>query len=426
MGSLTRFNLRHILSLSAIETLVETGTGRGNSLVWAVEAGLRTLYSVEQEAALFAHCVQRFADHPQVHLHQGHFVAFLTDIAAKQLPCGFYFLDAHLTGGADFGMAPYADPAAREDSYSLLDVLAVLLKTDLSRSIIVIDDARMYFDGAFQAGVCPEFARRWQDRAALAERLRPLEATHAIHLLRHDEGYLVIVPKTLAFDQHRWLMVRAQDSSGPVAFLPNVPGVTGISIQRRLADSRFATRYFRGHGIDIGGSPDSLAAYKELFPLIQNVFVYDQPYGDGQILDNVPDAMFDFLYSSHCLEHLRDPREALMNWIRVVKPEGHLVVTVPDEDLYEQGIWPSRLNSDHKISFTIAKSNSWSPVSVNVLDLLGEFREQVDILSLTRIDHGYREKSLPRTIDQTRTPLAECAIEFVLRKKKDVTDQISS
>ena len=32
MGSLTRLNLRHILSLSAIDTLVETGTGRGNSL----------------------------------------------------------------------------------------------------------------------------------------------------------------------------------------------------------------------------------------------------------------------------------------------------------------------------------------------------------------------------------------------------------
>ena len=262
MGSLTRLNLRHILSLSAIDTLVETGTGQGNSLAWAVEAGFRTLYSVEQEIALFAHCEQRFTDHPQVHLHQGHCVAFLTDINTRELLNAFYFLDAHFTGGADFGMTSYADSAAREDSYPLLDELGVLLKTDLSQSIIVIDDARMYFDGAFQAGVCPEFARRWQDRAALMERLRPLESTHAIHLMRHDEGYLVIVPKTLAFDQRRWLMVRAEDSTGLVAFLPNVPGVTGISIQRRLADSRFATRYFRGHGIDIGGSPDSLAAYR--------------------------------------------------------------------------------------------------------------------------------------------------------------------
>lgn len=417
MGSLNRFNLRHILPLSATDILVETGSGRGNSLAWAVQAGFRELYSVEQEAALFEHCRQRFAEYPQVHLHQGHCVAFLEDIAAMKLPRAFYFLDAHFTGGADFGLTTYAESAGKEESYPLLDELEALLKADLSQSIIVIDDARMYFDGDFQAGICPEFARRWQDRPALTERLRPLEATHTVHLLRQDEGYLLIVPKSIAFDPYRWLTVRARDSSGTVPFRPNVPGVTGISIQRRLADSRFATRYFRGCGIDIGGSPDSLAAYKELFPLIQNVFVYDQPYGDGQVLDNVPDATFDFLYSSHCLEHLRDPREALTNWIRVVKPGGHLVVGVPDEDLYEQGVWPSRFNSDHKISFTIAKPQSWSPVSVNVLDLVGGLRDSVDILSLARIDHGYREASLPRTIDQTRTPLAECAIEFVLKKR---------
>ena len=36
---------------------------------------------------------------------------------------------------------------------------------------------------------------------------------------------------------------------------------------------------------------------------------------------------------------------------------------VPDEDLYEQTIWPSAFNSDHKSTFRLDKPSSWSPSS---------------------------------------------------------------
>jgi SAM-dependent methyltransferase len=165
-----------------------------------------------------------------------------------------------------------------------------------------------------------------------------------------------------------------------------ISGVTSISILRRVHDARFATRYFRGDGIDVGGGIDSIALYQELFPGIRNCFVYDQQHGDAQLLANVRDASFDFLYSSHCLEHLRDPVEALRNWLRVVKPGGHLVVEVPDEDLYEQGHWPSR------------------------------FAGEAQVLSAQLLDQGFRYGLAGRNFDQTRTPSAECGIEFVLRK----------
>lgn len=422
MGSLTRFNLRHIIEHAGVDTLVETGTGRGNSLAWAVQAGFKSLHSVEQVAELYALCKERFANAPQVRLAQGESLDFLKDyvdaaLKAKQSPKTAYFLDAHFAGGADFGLTTYAESAAREDSYPLLEELKVLLKLDLAGSVIIVDDARMYFDGPYERGECPEWARRWHEREALIELLKALDDTHSVHLLREDEGYLVVFPKATPFAKGRCLMVRPSDSSGPVNFLPNVPGATCISIQRRLADSRFATRYFRGAGLDIGGGQDSLAAYRELFPLVQNVFVYDRPYGDAEVLDNVSDNSFDFVYSSHCLEHMRDPKAALANWVRVTKPGGHLVISVPDEDLYEQGVWPSRFNHDHKHTFTIAKATSWSPVSINLLDFLGAFRDQVEIFGISRIDHGYRYASLPRTVDQTRTPLAESAIEFILQKR---------
>lgn len=210
--------------------------------------------------------------------------------------------------------------------------------------------------------------------------------------------------------------VRPTDPVQELRLYTGVPGVTSISILRRLADARFGNRWFAGVGLDIGGGIDSLALFTELFPRIQKVLIYDQPQGDAQLLDNVEDNSFDFVFSSHCLEHVRDPYEALRNWIRVVKPQGHLIINVPDEDLYEQGVWPSRFNSDHKTSWTIDKERSWSPVSVNVLDLLRSVRSLVQPLKIEQVDNGYRYGLMNRGVDQTRTPIAEAAIEFVLRK----------
>lgn len=193
-----------------------------------------------------------------------------------------------------------------------------------------------------------------------------------------------------------------------------IGGGASLSMQRRTLDSRFARRYFVGHGIDVGGGDDALRQFVELFPLIKNVLVYDKAHGDAQKLDDVDDAAFDFLFSSHCLEHLHDPVEAMNNWIRVVRSGGHLVICVPDEDLYEQGVWPSTFNPDHKTSFTLCKAASWSPVSVNVFNLIEKFCQLVKPLSVAMIDHAYRY-NLPR-FDQTSTPLCESAIEIILKK----------
>lgn len=253
---------------------------------------------------------------------------------------------------------------------------------------------------------------------ALAAALDQLRSTHHHYALRQDEGWWLLFPRTVQVDDwsRRWLWLLPGDSTVNAAPSLGVAGVTAISMRRRLADSRFATRYFKGAALDVGGGRDSLAVYREFFPLLDSVLVYDMPQGDAQLLDNLPDASFDCVYSSHCLEHLRDPREALRHWLRVLKPGGHLVVNVPDEDLYEQGRWPSRFNSDHKLTFTICKASSWSPVSVNLLDLVRDLAGKADCLSLARIDDGYRYQLAGQGLDQTRTPLAEAAIELVMRK----------
>jgi SAM-dependent methyltransferase len=190
---------------------------------------------------------------------------------------------------------------------------------------------------------------------------------------------------------------------------------TGKSIMRRLHDSRFAMRYFVGDGIDIGSGDDPLAHYRELLPAIRSVRHWDLPDGDAQVMAGVPDNSFDFVHSSHCLEHLKDPLAGLTNWLRILRPGGHLIVLVPDEDLYEQGTFPSTRNSDHKFSFTIHKARSWNKSSINLLQLLELLGPAAEVLRIELLDATYRY-SLP-AMDQTMTPIGECAIEFIIRKR---------
>jgi SAM-dependent methyltransferase len=329
------------------------------------------------------------------------------------------FLDAHFAGGADFkGMDAYLKSTQDPRSFPLIEELRALAGKGLTQDWIIMDDARLYVDGPFARGECPGWARQWTQKPQLDECLALFAATHDLHVLRQDEGYFILIPKQSKVDLRDVVRVLPGDlpGNGVLQFVPNVPGVTSISIQRRIADHRFATRYFVGNGLDVGGGVDSLALFRDFFPLAQTISRYDMENGDAQLLKNVDDNVFDFLYSSHCLEHLRDAKEALGNWLRIVKPGGHLVVQVPDEDLYEQGQWPSRFNSDHKLTFTMSKPKSWSPVSINVLELLQGFGSQAQIISVGLVDQGYRYSLKGRGIDQTRTPLAECGIEFVLKK----------
>ena len=187
------------------------------------------------------------------------------------------------------------------------------------------------------------------------------------------------------------------------------------SIARRLSDPNFSNRYFVGQGIDIGGKPDPLALYAGMFSRMQAVRTWDWEDGDAQQLASVADESLDFVHSSHCLEHLVDPREGLSHWFRVLKPGGHLVVTVPDEDLYEQGVFPSTFNRDHKWTFTIWKPVSWCDRSINVLDLVRELGARAELLRVEQLSATYRF-DIPR-YDQTLTPVGECGIEFVVRKR---------
>lgn len=158
-----------------------------------------------------------------------------------------------------------------------------------------------------------------------------------------------------------------------------------------------------GRGIDIGCGPQPVPGAEP----------WDVAQGDAQYMLGVPNETYDWVFSAHCLEHMRDPHISIQNWWRILKVGGYLMVLVPDEDLYEQRVWPSRFNNDHKRTFTCSKDSSWSPVSVNVADLL-RYLPGHNLISLTREDSGYDYENTGK--DQTCMG-AEAAVQFIVKKE---------
>jgi len=105
------------------------------------------------------------------------------------------------------------------------------------------------------------------------------------------------------------------------------------------------TKYLKGRGIDIGCGTDPLR--------VPGILMWDTEDGDAQTMGGLPDDTYDFVYSSHCLEHLDDVPTALASWSRILKPGGFLYIVVPEYVMYEKCCWPSRFNADHKQTFSV-------------------------------------------------------------------------
>lgn len=148
----------------------------------------------------------------------------------------------------------------------------------------------------------------------------------------------------------------------------------------------FAGKYLAGRVIDIGSGGDLVVPWAEPF---------DKPHGDAAHISAVrQQGSYDCVHSSHCLEHMVDPVATLSDWWSLVRPGGYLVTVVPDEELYEQGMWPSLFNPDHKWAFRM------SPVDdPHVLDVVDLHRRLpgAELIDACRQDLKYSHEMLERS-----------------------------
>ena len=81
-----------------------------------------------------------------------------------------------------------------------------------------------------------------------------------------------------------------------------------------------ALRYCQGVGLDIGAN---------LWPLPGAHGVNNRPEENAYELDRWADGSLDFVFSSHCLEHLTEWRKALSLWLRKLKSGGTVFLYLP-------------------------------------------------------------------------------------------------
>lgn len=94
----------------------------------------------------------------------------------------------------------------------------------------------------------------------------------------------------------------------------------------------FASHFCKGKGLDVGSGK---------WPFPGATPVDTASGGDAMAL---PAGEFDFIVSSHCLEHLVDPVAALEHWKSRLKHGGTLFLSLPHSDMR---YWQTTRNRKH-------------------------------------------------------------------------------
>lgn len=191
-------------------------------------------------------------------------------------------------------------------------------------------------------------------------------------------------------------------------------GETRKAHERRVREG-FYTKYCKGFGIDIG--LERFETIGDGFALpVSDLIWWDRNSGDPTFMAGVADQAYDFVYSSHLLEHTANPTLTLKNWWRIVKPGGYLILFLPHRDLYEKrNALPSRWNPDHR--FFILPDKDELPYTLGLKPLvqgaLGKSGLEIVYMKVCSAGHTITNTDIHSD--------GEYSIEMVLRKRKVLT-----
>jgi len=130
----------------------------------------------------------------------------------------------------------------------------------------------------------------------------------------------------------------------------------------------FAQYFCLGKGYDIGCMKKEWA-----YP---GSIAIDLDFDDPWDADNLPDEQVDYIFSSHCLEHVPDWSGTLLYWTKKIRSGGVLFLYLPH---YEQKYWRPWNNRKHIHAFVpdmvvdFMKENGYTNIFSSQRDLNHSF-----------------------------------------------------
>ena len=203
MGELHAFKLEEYFEKFKIENYIETGTGQGISLSYALKYPFKNLYSIDIDDELIATAKKKFTD-PRLELIHNYSTNGIYDIVqkTKDIPT-IFFLDAHFPG-ADFGKMSYEESIRtfNETAFPLKEEIEIIQQyKNFKNDIIIIDDFIIYEEGDYdtiKVGITWKY--QWLQKELNLETNSKFiyDVFNDTHNFKKDirhQGYLVITPK---------------------------------------------------------------------------------------------------------------------------------------------------------------------------------------------------------------------------------------
>lgn len=105
--------------------------------------------------------------------------------------------------------------------------------------------------------------------------------------------------------------------------------------------------YLRGNGLDIGCGNEKVCSEATGIDIAGTAADIKLDLSADNALSIFADGVFDYVFSSHCLEDFKCTKEILAEWWRVIKPGGNLILYGPDPDYYPR-VGTAGANTNHQ------------------------------------------------------------------------------
>lgn len=164
------------------DTFIETGSGHGDGIQRALDAGFTHIASIEAYYDNFMVCAKRFAGDRRVHLYYGKSQDVLPRlIRAAPGPCVF-FLDAHPSASNSYGYEEVARGNVEYFQDTIIRQELALILADEHQHVILIDDMHGESrDCAHQYREIIRAAKPWYEFAFYDENLSGTDPKYFYH-----------------------------------------------------------------------------------------------------------------------------------------------------------------------------------------------------------------------------------------------------